>query len=360
MYSFHIFTFSRIIFVIYIRIFNVNNKICLSKYKMKKRIYLLFMLIGMADVGAFAQGTSGILLFPATPNPATDKCLVRMYLPKADDHAALRIVDRSGNVLREISLSRLVGIQSQIVQLADLPAGPLTCQLFYLNTISQSTTINHVTDQSGPGSYDTTNLYKRLWEVEAKVKNYELSMGYLRDYNFFQDSLITIERRAHSSDSLNKKIVELNREVIRLRLKLESFEQLVRELAVLRVTNKLSDNPMRKGNTYTLTRIYFESSNSDFLEKSKRELDDLIGVLKEFPSLVIKIKGHTDNVGTYGANMILSKERAKNVYSYLIERGIEANRLVYEGYGSNQPLTENLTEEDRAINRRVEFVILKE
>ena len=134
----------------------------------------------------------------------------------------------------------------------------------------------------------------------------------------------------------------------------------MRELAILKVRNKLSENPMKKGNKYTLTRIYFESNNSDFLEKSKLELDDLVGVLNEFPSIVIQIKGHTDNVGNYGANISLSKERAKNVYAYLVSKGIDANRLSYDGYGSNQPFTENITEEDRAINRRVEFVIMKE
>ena len=328
---------------------------------MKKIIPILLLMVCPFCSYIYSQNTSNTILFPPTPNPADDRCLIRMYLPDPDERAELRILDKNDSLLRTIGLEHIKGVQSTVVMLSDLPKGTLTCQLFYRGIISQNITIDHAgTESTTAHKVDSSNLFTRLTFLESKIKTYDLNMNYLRNYNYYQDSLITVEHRIQSTDSITNRIIELNREVIHLRLKLESFEQLVRELAILKVRNKLSENPMKKGNKYTLTRIYFESNNSDFLEKSKLELDDLVGVLNEFPSIVIQIKGHTDNVGNYGANLSLSKERAKNVYSYLVSKGIDANRLSYDGYGSNQPFTENITEEDRAINRRVEFVIMKE
>lgn len=71
----------------------------------------------------------------------------------------------------------------------------------------------------------------------------------------------------------------------------------------------------------------------------------------------IKIKGHTDNIGTEEFNMNLSKNRAENVAKYLINRGVPSSRLVTEYYGMSDPIDTNDTEEGRARNRRVEFEI---
>ena len=77
------------------------------------------------------------------------------------------------------------------------------------------------------------------------------------------------------------------------------------------------------------------------------------------PKLRIEISGHTDNQGNAAANVILSRNRAKSVYDFLIRTGIEANRLSYEGYGQAKPIASNETEEGRQLNRRTEFIILE-
>ena len=74
----------------------------------------------------------------------------------------------------------------------------------------------------------------------------------------------------------------------------------------------------------------------------------------------IQIAGHTDNVGSYKANIRLSKNRAQRVTNYLIEKGIEEDRIVAVGYGSSRPIASNETDEGKAENRRVEVVILKD
>ena len=69
--------------------------------------------------------------------------------------------------------------------------------------------------------------------------------------------------------------------------------------------------------------------------------------------------GHTDAVGKDEDNMVLSERRAKAVYDYLIERGIEADRLTYRGYGETRPVATNDTPEGRAQNRRTTLTPLK-
>jgi OOP family OmpA-OmpF porin len=81
-------------------------------------------------------------------------------------------------------------------------------------------------------------------------------------------------------------------------------------------------------------------------------------LLAENPEIRIRITGHTDNVGSDRANQKLSEGRANSVRDDLIKRGISADRIEAEGKGESQPITTNDTEEGRAQNRRVEFVIL--
>jgi outer membrane protein OmpA-like peptidoglycan-associated protein len=75
--------------------------------------------------------------------------------------------------------------------------------------------------------------------------------------------------------------------------------------------------------------------------------------------LNIEISGHTDNIGSAAYNKTLSEDRAKAVVNYLTKKGISADRLTYKGYGFDQPVAPNNTEEGRQQNRRTEFKVLK-
>jgi OOP family OmpA-OmpF porin len=76
-------------------------------------------------------------------------------------------------------------------------------------------------------------------------------------------------------------------------------------------------------------------------------------------SIRIRIEGHTDNVGSASFNQVLSEKRAMSVKNYLVERGIEPDRLYVDGFGASKPISDNSTQEGKALNRRVEFIILK-
>jgi outer membrane protein OmpA-like peptidoglycan-associated protein len=112
------------------------------------------------------------------------------------------------------------------------------------------------------------------------------------------------------------------------------------------------------GESIVLKNIFFDTDKSDLKPESEVELKNLLTLLHENPKMKIEISGHTDNVGSKEHNIILSQNRAKAVYDYLINKGIKANRMSYKGYGYNRPISTNDTEEGRTLNRRTEFKIV--
>ncbi|GAO28815.1 OmpA family protein [Geofilum rubicundum] len=107
-----------------------------------------------------------------------------------------------------------------------------------------------------------------------------------------------------------------------------------------------------------LENIFFELDSYELRSESKIELDGLADFLRDNPTVSILIGGHTDNLGQAAYNQSLSENRAKSVYSYLVKGGVDASRLKYKGFGMNQPIADNETEEGRAKNRRTEITIL--
>jgi len=100
--------------------------------------------------------------------------------------------------------------------------------------------------------------------------------------------------------------------------------------------------------------------NSSYLdETSFSELNKLLIYLNKNPQIKISIEGHTDNVGEEKKNQILSENRAIAVYNYLIQNKINKNRLSYKGFGEENPLLSNETENGRMINRRTSFKIIQ-
>lgn len=115
---------------------------------------------------------------------------------------------------------------------------------------------------------------------------------------------------------------------------------------------------IEKGSRVVLKNIFFETAKYDLKPNSLVELNNLVKFLEENPKIKIELGGHTDNVGDDLSNKTLSNNRAQSVYNYLLEQGINANRLSFKGYGEEQPIASNDTEEGRALNRRTEFKVL--
>ncbi len=116
---------------------------------------------------------------------------------------------------------------------------------------------------------------------------------------------------------------------------------------------------IESGKSYKINDIYYATNSSELTDASKIVLDVLIDFLNDNPNISIEIQGHTDNIGRYQDNLVLSESRAKSVYNYLIQNYIQANRLTYKGYADSKPVADNNTEEGRSQNRRTVFVITK-
>ncbi len=104
-------------------------------------------------------------------------------------------------------------------------------------------------------------------------------------------------------------------------------------------------------------KILFGFDKSDLSEGATVNLDKLVTVLGNYPETNIEIQGHTDNTGTDQYNMDLSKRRASSVSYYINQKGVASGRISTKGYGESAPNYSNETEEGRAQNRRVEFLI---
>lgn len=104
-----------------------------------------------------------------------------------------------------------------------------------------------------------------------------------------------------------------------------------------------------------LKNVFFQTGSAALLPESTEELNRLVKLLTESPALRIQINGHTDDTGDAATNLILSENRAKAVYEFLLQHKIAADRLRYKGFGETQPIDENSTESGRRRNRRTEF-----
>lgn len=116
--------------------------------------------------------------------------------------------------------------------------------------------------------------------------------------------------------------------------------------------------PLEIGKPIRLNNVFFDTAKTELLPESTRELDRLVALLKQMPTMKIEVRGHTDSVDNDATNLALSNGRAASVVAYLVKNGIAATRLQSKGFGESSPIGSNTTDEGRKLNRRVEFVIL--
>ena len=115
---------------------------------------------------------------------------------------------------------------------------------------------------------------------------------------------------------------------------------------------------MKVGETVILKNIFFDTDKFEIRPESEIELRRLTELLTTNREIRIELSGHTDHVGTREHNDILSLNRAKAEYDYLVNHGIDPGRMTFAGYGFSKPVDTNETEQGRSNNRRTEFKII--
>ena len=107
--------------------------------------------------------------------------------------------------------------------------------------------------------------------------------------------------------------------------------------------------------TIAMQAVQFETGSARLKEESYDILDQIAAIMERYPGYTLRISGHTDSQGAEEDNQILSENRAKACYQYLMAGGISATRMSFEGFGESRPIADNSSSRGRRLNRRVEF-----
>ena len=129
----------------------------------------------------------------------------------------------------------------------------------------------------------------------------------------------------------------------------KGYKEIVKDISLKRIA---------VGSKVVLKNLFFASGKAKITKSSQTELDNLLSLLNDIPTLKLEIAGHTDSVGKASSNKKLSSRRAKAVVDFLVKKGISADRLVAKGYGEDKPIASNKTKEGRQQNRRTEFEVI--
>jgi len=131
-----------------------------------------------------------------------------------------------------------------------------------------------------------------------------------------------------------------------------------KEAVDLKISRDLTMVPT--GQTIRLSHLIFTQGKAVINPQSFGELDDVVAMMKVNTKIEIQLEGHTDAQGSASANMDLSQARVDAVKKYLVSKDIDKDRIKTKAFGGTQPLSNDKTEEARALNRRVEMRILKD
>jgi len=112
------------------------------------------------------------------------------------------------------------------------------------------------------------------------------------------------------------------------------------------------------GQSFILKNIAFANGTATLLKESDKTLNKLVTVLNNHPFMEVQINGHMEKTGNEAAALKLTKDRAKAIYHYLKDAGV-VNPITYKGCGSSRPIAPNDTDKNKAMNRRMELVIIK-
>ncbi|MGA6994400.1 MAG: OmpA family protein [Candidatus Deferrimicrobiaceae bacterium] len=160
-------------------------------------------------------------------------------------------------------------------------------------------------------------------------------------------------RRAQMAAEQARLAARMEAELVAAKAKADA-DRLMKELAELKAKQT------ERGIVLTIGEVLFAFGKADLSPDANRSVNKLADFLKKYPNRNVLIEGHTDSVGSDEYNQELSRKRSESVKDRLVGFGIEPGRITTVGYGENYPAVSNNTPENRALNRRVEVIILNE
>ncbi|MBA7612133.1 Peptidoglycan-associated lipoprotein [subsurface metagenome] len=256
------------------------------------------------------------------------------------------------------------------------------------------TDIPQVKTKPETGTYHCTNLKPGIYEIYATVEGY---ISLRKKVNVIPDKTIYIDfklerKEPKTGDFIGKvidiktkepivaklsiekiklsvtsdatgffKFKDLEPDVYRIKAEAEDYETgFYLEVISAGEKNVVEIEMLKRGMVFTIKGINFDFNKSTIKPESYPIIDEAAAILTRHPEISVEIQGHTDSVGSDAYNLKLSDARANSVRDYLIRvHHIEASRLFAHGYGERRPIADNSTDEGRAQNRRVDFLIPK-
>ena len=205
----------------------------------------------------------------------------------------------------------------------------------------------------------------------AEGENTLVIKGKITDHNTYQTVFARVKilgdegfEQEHFNDTTFSFTVLSERDYV---LQIEAEGYFSKQIEILIKTNKAKEilrnveiEKIITGARIELKNVHFLRGEAEFLASSYDELDLVADMMFNNPTLIIKLAGHTDGIGNPHLNERLSQERVDAVINYLVEKGIDSSRLSGTGYGGTVPVASNATEVTRKLNRRVEFIVVKQ
>ena len=201
---------------------------------------------------------------------------------------------------------------------------------------------------------DGSEDYKNAPSFLQIVKNYENALSKLggKRVYFSSDDEATLYVKTKGKEIWFDFIhaSHLGKDAGSFQLNILEIEEMKQEIQASSILDELNKSG------HVALYINFETGKSTIKTESQKIIDQVITMLHDNTDLKVSIEGHTDNVGQAAANQKLSEVRAASVVNAVVKGGIDKSRLSNKGWGQTKPLTPNGTEDEKALNRRVEIV----
>jgi outer membrane protein OmpA-like peptidoglycan-associated protein len=266
---------------------------------------------------------AGFSLFSATKKGAT----IVIPMGASIEYNISQRLALSLNVDRRWHLSSTMGFTSAIQDRPVFWSGTVGLRFKFGKKERSHVRNTSITDYEAPyiaSSYDDTPVQERIDRNDDAINRLQ-------------------EQLNKTNDDLNKANAELNKAN--------------EKIATCCAAPRSSVNPYATP-TLRFEGIEYDAEQYEVSSTFRRNLDDLAATLKEYPEVKIEVVGHTDAVGQKTANMALSLKRADVVKDYLVEKGIDAKRIITKGMADAQPVAPNSTAAGRQKNRRIEVNFL--
>ncbi|MDD3762437.1 MAG: OmpA family protein [Nevskiales bacterium] len=134
---------------------------------------------------------------------------------------------------------------------------------------------------------------------------------------------------------------------------------LIDDCRIPRAGEQIDENGCAVEQTFVLKGVKFEFDSDRLTPDAREILNEVANTLQAYPQIATDIEGHTDTIGSDAYNQGLSERRANAVKQYLVGRGVDGGRMTPVGYGEARPIADNMTEEGREENRRVELRVIE-